>query len=131
MSRSPIGLRQSVGGDINLADCIASWRAFACSRTMDFGFVSGSSPAVSQISFATREETRTNSSSRKAASLYDFVSFIMAIRVPSSIPWGCGGISLVFGGRYSVESSHVMSSPSGGRLVLRELGFTIEVGLKY
>src|SRR2546428_317457 len=33
------------------------------------GFLSGSRPAASQISFATREETRTNSSSRNAASL--------------------------------------------------------------
>src|SRR5213594_4028162 len=79
MSRSPMGLRQSVGGDINFADSIASWSAFASSRTRDFGFLSGSSPAASQISFATREDTRTNSSSRKAASLYDFVS--------SSSPW--------------------------------------------
>src|SRR2546425_138080 len=69
MSRSPIGLRQSVGGDINFALCMASWSAFASSRTRDFGFLSGSRPAASQISFATREDTRTNSSSRKAASL--------------------------------------------------------------
>src|SRR2546427_12416733 len=92
MSRSPIGLRQSVGGAMSFVDCIASWRAFDCSRVRVRGFVSGSRPAATHISFATREETRVNSSPRNAESLGDFVSFIICMRLPSSIPCGCGGV---------------------------------------
>ena len=110
---------------------IASRMRLASSRSRPFGFVSGGTPDRSQISLATRDEMRENSSSRNALSLYDFVSFAIARNVPSSTPYGWGLISMVFGGSSSVTRSKTIGSPSGGRNVIRACGFTIAVALRY
>ena len=53
MSLSPIGDRQSVGGDIILTFFIAFSIALPCSRFSLFGFMSWGISAFSQISLAT------------------------------------------------------------------------------
>ena len=61
--------------------------------------------AVAQISSAAFEPTRTNSSCRKPESERQFVSFSIAIRIPSSTPCGCGLISSTAGGSVFVARS--------------------------
>ena len=110
---------------------IASTIAFACSNDSVFGRMSAATPATSQISFDTRGEMRENSSSKKALSLYDFVSFAMPRRVPIWIPYGWGLMGTVFDGSSFVPRSNPLASPSGGWKMIRACGFTIAVLLRY
>jgi hypothetical protein len=64
-------------------------------------------------SFATFEPTRENSSCKKPESVREVVACNIAIRRPSSTPWGWGWMSVVALGSSLVERSYVTSVPSG------------------
>ena len=83
------------------------------------------------IFFATVGPTRLNSSRRKPERERALVSFNIAIRRPSSMPWGCGLISMISGGSSRVLRSYTASSPAGSLYRSVTCGFAIAVCLRY
>ena len=86
MSSSPIGAMQSVGGDMILVFWIAPWTRSASSRVTSEGRRELATPALLQISPATRAETREKSFDRQPLRLRDRVSRKACMSTPSSTP---------------------------------------------
>src|SRR3989338_3920160 len=113
MASSPRGLKQSIGGAIIFVFCIALYKASASSLAIVFGLALEFIFAFSHISLLTAWLTRQKSLCKNADTELDFVPCNILIRTPSSIPYGCGFISLASFGISLIPRMYVMVSLSG------------------
>jgi len=95
------------------------------------GLVVSGSPEALHISLATLSDILLKSFCRNLTRLFSLVTLIMFMRVPSSMPSGCGLISLARGGICSVALPNMKRFPSGSMKVRVAWGLTMAVCLRY